>query len=163
MTDPSPEARREFFAWTESLDYEVLRPLSHARGNWELTWDHDALRYRAEDDSFAKDLNDLIDCIATTPRPARYHDNEDVIANYLASEGSNIRKEKGRWVGDDYEQILANGGFSDIDQEQLRIAATGRVCAAIEHGQMSYDQMENGHRKMLASILTIILYHGTEL
>lgn len=145
------------------MDREVLRPLSHARLNWELMWDHDAKRYEPEDDSFAQDLNELIEHIANSPRPDRYHDNEDVVANYLVTEGASIKKEKGRWVGMDYDNILAQGGFDDIDQQHLRLAATGRVCAAIERGQLHYDDMEDGHRKMLAQILTIILYHGTEL
>jgi hypothetical protein len=164
MSDPTPDDRREFFAWSDSLDRAVLRPLSNIKLNWELMWDHDEKRYQPEEGSFAGDLNALIDCISAAPRPDRYHDNEDVVANYLASQpGSTLRKEGGRWKGDDYFSILERGGFRDIDQRQLRLAAVGRVCAAIEHGQRHFDEMEEGHREMLAIIMTIILYHSAEL
>ena len=160
MIEATPERRRAFFAWSDILDHEVLRPLSHIRAAWELTWDHGAQRYEPEEDSFAADVNDLIECIASTPRPARYHDDEDVVANYLASRsGSGVTKVGHRWVGADYFHILEQGGFDDIDQQHLRRAATGRVCAAIERGQPTYDAMEKGHRRMLGEIMTIILYH----
>ncbi|MET3722335.1 hypothetical protein [Sphingomonas trueperi] len=161
MIESTASRRRAFFAWSDLLDHEVLRPLSHIRLNWELMWDHDAKRYKPEEGSFAENLNELIECIAAILRPDRYHDDEDVIANYLASHPqSGVTKRGNRWVGADYFHILERGGFDDIDQQHLRRAATGRVCAAIERGQLEYDQMEEGHRKMLAAILTIILYHS---
>lgn len=161
MMEATADRRRAFFAWSDLLDYEVLRPLSHIRLSWELMWDNDAKRYEPEEDSFAESLNELIERISATARPDRYHDDEDVIANHLASRPqSGVTKRGNRWVGADYFHILEQGGFDDIDQQHLRRAATGRVCAAIERGQLEYDQMEEGHRKMLAAILTIILYHG---
>lgn len=164
MIQATSERRRNFFAWSDLLDREVLRPLSHIRSSWEMAWDHEAKRYEPEEGSFATEMNALIDCVASTPRPDRYHDDEDVVANYLASRPqSTIRKEGNRWVGGDYFQILEQGGFHDIDQHHLRRAATGRVCAAIERGQLTYDDMEEGHRRMLAEILTIILYHSSDL
>ncbi len=162
MIEATPQQRRAFFAWSDRLDHEVLRPLSHIRASWEMMWDHAAQRYEPEDDSFAADMNDVIDCVASTPRPERYHDDENIVANYLASRPqSGVTKVGNRWVGANYSQILEQGGFHDIDQRHLRRAATGRVCAAIERGQLTYDDVEDGHRRMLAEILTIILYYNS--
>ena len=44
---------KRFFANSERLDVEVLRPLSHIRGNWETTWESEAGKYLEEEDSFA--------------------------------------------------------------------------------------------------------------
>lgn len=158
--NPPRETVRKFFARSELIDHDVLRPLAHAKGNWEVSWDAHTQRYEHEEDSFAKYLNLLIDDIAETAVSPRYHDNEDVVAGYLASRpGSKIEKKGGRWIGGDYGWILEQGGFDDIDQGELLTSAIGRVTAALERGQMTYDEMEQGHRLMLADVLTIILYH----
>lgn len=160
LANPSRQAVRDFFAWSLVLDEDVLRPLAHVKGNWEITWDHDTRRYEHEQDSFAKQLNIMVDDIADTAVSPRYHDNEDVIANYLAGRPqSGIVKKDGRWTGASYGWILEQGGFSDIDQSELLTSAIGRVAAAIDRGQLHYDDMEQGHRLMLGDILTIILYH----
>lgn len=49
-----------FFEDSEFLDYEVLRPLSHIRGNWELSRGTDTL-FEPEEDSFAMELSQLIE------------------------------------------------------------------------------------------------------
>jgi hypothetical protein len=157
---PTADEIREFFAWSDRLDHDVLRPLSHIRSNWEALWNHVEQRYEPEDDSFAEDLNVLIDDLATTAPPKRYHDNEDVLANYVIETLKwPIRKEKGRWVGADYYSILEHGGFQDVDQAELLAAASGRIHAAIRSGQTHFDQMEESHQKMLCAVLTIVLYH----
>ena len=103
---------------------------------------------------------DLEGDIAVTAPPVRYHDNEDRLAQYVIDRlGWPIYKENGRWVGADYHVILEQGGFDDIDQAELLTAATGRIYAAIKHGQSHYDDMEQGHQGMLSAVLTIILYH----
>jgi len=56
-----------FFDNSEYLDHEVLRPLSHIKINWELTWNLENKKYDEEEDSFAKLLNNLIDEIINTP------------------------------------------------------------------------------------------------
>jgi hypothetical protein len=158
--NPSRDKVRHFFANSTVLDHDVLRPLSHVKGNWEVSWDAEAGKYEHEEGSFAKYLNVLVEDISDTAISVRYHDNEDVIAGYLASRpGSKIVKHDGRWVGADYGWILEQGGFDDIDQAELLTSAIGRVAAAIERGQVTYDEMEQGHRLMLGDILTIILYH----
>lgn len=157
---PTREEVRAFFAWSDLLDHDVTRPLAHAKGAWELTWDDEAGRYEHEEDSFARYVNAMIDDIADTAISQRYHDNEDVVANYVASKpGSKLVKIGGRWIGAEYGWILEQGGFDDIDQGELLTAAVGRVAAAIDRGQTHYDQMEQGHRLMLGDVLTIILYH----
>ncbi|MCY7398765.1 MAG: hypothetical protein LH466_08025 [Sphingomonas bacterium] len=160
----SPAEVREFFAWSNGiLDTVVLRPLSHITQNWELTWDHDAREYEPEENSFASALNRLIGHISTTLPPKRYHDNEDRLAEFvIASLGWKIRKENGRWVGEDYDFILEQGGSTDWDQIELLNAAAGRVHAAMDRGQMHFDDMEESHRRMLAAIMTIILYHRSD-
>jgi len=73
-----------------------------------------------------------------------------------------IVKVKGRWIGADYASILEQGGFGDIDQQDLVAAVAGRIHAAIRFGQHHFDDMERSHRDMLAAVLTIIFYHRTE-
>jgi hypothetical protein len=105
----------------------------------------------------------MIEDIAITASSKRYHDNEDILAEYVIKHLKwQIRKERGRWVGEDYDVILEQGAFNDLDQAELLTAATGRIYAAFEFGQKHYDEMERSHRRMLAAILSIILYHRAE-
>lgn len=156
-------AIRAFFAWSDRLEHDVLRPLSHVRANWELSWDAKSQRYETEDDSYASDLNDLIDELAQTPPTPRYHDNEDALAEYVIAKLKwPIAKVNGRWIGVHYSSILEQGGFGDIDQQDLLAAAAGRIHAAIRFGQHHFDDMERSHRHMLAAVLSIIFYHRTK-
>ena len=158
-----PNAVRSFFAWSDLLDHGVLRPLSHIHGNWELTWDHESRRYEHEHDSFAEKLNLLIKTLADTQPPSRYYDSEDRLAQYVVEKLKwKIRKQGNRWIGADYESILEQGGFDDIDQAELTLAAAGRIHAALARGQMRFDQMEESHARMLGAVLTIILYHRAD-
>jgi hypothetical protein len=151
---------RDFFAWSDWLDYMVLRPLSHIAGNWEIRWDHSEKRYRPESFSFAEDLNVVIDLVATCPRPLKYHEHEDILAQQVVIQLKwPIQKKGGRWIGADYPSILEQGAFDDLDQQSLITAATGRVHAALDYGQDHFDNMEEGHLYMLAALLSIILYH----
>lgn len=151
---------RDFFAWSDWLDYLVLRPLSHIACNWEARWDHDQNLYCPEASSFAADINAVIELIATCPRPPKYHEHEDSLAIRVVNELKwPIQKKGGRWIGGDYATILEQGAFNDIAQENLIASAAGRVHAAIDHGQKHFDEMEDGHLYMLAALLSIILYH----
>lgn len=47
----------DFFKNSSLLDHMVLRPLSHIKPNWELTWSGN--EYEPEEDSFASLLNTL--------------------------------------------------------------------------------------------------------
>jgi hypothetical protein len=153
-----------FFANSDLLDREVLRPLSHIYGNWELDWNKETNEYMAEEGSYASLLNKLIAEIDSTSPPARYHDNEDRLAEYVREHLKwKIHKEDNRWVGEDYEWIIEQGGFDDLNEQHLIQAAAGRVRAATDHGQKHYDEMEESHRLMLAAVLSIILYHRTPL
>jgi len=159
-----PEHVRGFFARSDFLDHCVLRPLSHIRGNWETTWNREDERYEPEEESFADKLNTLIEEMSRLQPPARYHDHEDALAERLVARYQwPIRKVGARWIGADYASILENG--SPVDggaQADLMLAATGRVHAAIRFGQIHFDEMEESHRTMLASVLTIILYRRSD-
>lgn len=150
---------RNFFAWSTWLDHITLRPLSHIAPNWELIWDHETKRYAPEADSFAEDLNAVIELIAKCPAPSSYHDHEDVIAKRLKDLGWPIQKKGTRWIGADYAVILEKGGFDDFEQKDLISAATGRVYAALHYSQKHFDEMEMGHLNILAAIITIIIYY----
>jgi hypothetical protein len=151
-----------FFANSSFLDSEVLRPLSHILPYWELTWDTDTQTYSEEHGSYAAVLNSLILELQTVSPPARYHDNEDRLAEYVIKNLKwPIRKEGKRWVGADYNSIIEQGCFDDSDQLELVSAAAGRIRAAIDRGQQRFDDMEESHRQMLAAVLSIILYHRT--
>lgn len=149
-----------FFASSDSLDYMVLRPLSHIKSSWELRWLGVNELYMEEEDSFAADLNQLIRDLAATAKTPNYHSHEDQIAEYQLSKGSWQIKKKGRiWIGHDYQSILEQGGFLDENQQDLLAASAGRIEAAISRNQLHFDQMEKNHQKMLAGLLSIILYH----
>lgn len=153
---------KEFFSNSELLDYLVLRPLSHIKGNWEVSWDEGKQEYETEEESYAKLLNHLIEELSRVNPPSRYHDNEDCLAEYVKSNLNwNIKKIGGRWVGEDYAAILEQGGFDDIDEENLILVSAGRIKAAIDRNQIHFDDMEQSHQKMLADVLAIILYHRT--
>ena len=149
-----------FFARSDLLDHVVLRPLSHIHLNWEITWDLASGRYETESDSFAESLNTLIDELAHAKPPKRYHDNEDRLAEYVRDGHLKwpIQKFGNRWVGQDYDLILQQGSFDDIDQQNLVLAAAGRVHAAIDRGQSEFDQMEDSHRQTLGAVLSIIIW-----
>lgn len=154
------ERIREFFSWSEFFDYTVTRQLSHVKSNWELTWDHDDEVYEPEDDSYAELINNLVVELSKLDPPKKYHDNEDRLAEFCKeSLNWNIKKIGNRWVGSDYASILEQGGFRDLDEKNLCLAACGRVKAAIDREQLHFDDMEEFHRKMLADVVVIILYH----
>ena len=157
-TSHPSETLRAFFAQSDCLDYMVLRPLSHIAANWEATWDVD--RYELEIDSFAGDLNEIIEQIAIAPRPARYHDNEDRLAERVVTELKWPIQKKGHlWIGADYQSILEQGAFRDVGQGELAIAAAGRVHMAMDYGQTHFDEMDEAHMTMLAALMTIMIYH----
>lgn len=154
------QAVKAFFAWSDHLDYDVLRPLSHITSNWEASWNFEDERYEPEHNSFAADLNAVIDQIADTPRPDRYHDHEDTLAEaVIRSLNWPIQKKGNRWIGADYESILEQGAFDDLNQRDLAASAAGRVHAALDRDQVHYDAMDQAHAHMLSAVLTVMIYH----
>src|SRR5690606_26531838 len=148
-----------FFGQSDDLDHMALRPLAHIRENWELIWDDETGNYAPESDSFAELLNELMEALDTVTPPAEYHDHEDRLAEYVRDElGWPIEKKGRRWVGADYGHILETGGYADIDELQLTLAAAGRVKAARDRGQLHFDDMEASHQKMLAVVLSVIMF-----
>jgi hypothetical protein len=146
------------------LNQAVLKPLSHISIGWELTWDQPFQKYREENGNYSKLVNRLINELEKVTPPQKYHDNEDTLANYLITRlGWNITKVKGSWTGTDYASILAQGGFRDAEETDLIKAAAGRIRYAINFGQVHFDDMEAGHQKTLAIVMTIILYHRLNL
>jgi len=94
--------------------------------------------------------------------PFQYHRNEDCLAEYVnANLNWNLKNVGGRWVGEEYSVILEQGGFNDINLVNLKLAAAGRIKAAIIRKQLHFDDMEQSHQKILADVLAIILYHQT--
>ncbi|MFT4510815.1 hypothetical protein [Caballeronia sp. 15711] len=135
MKSHSPEKIRDFFARSDSLDRMSLRPLSHIAPNWETQWDFEKRRYRPEPDSFADDLNFVIELLAVCRRPHKYHNLEDALAKQVIRDLKwPIQKKGGRWVGADYRFILEQGAFRDLRQKDLTTAAAGRVHTALDHG-----------------------------
>lgn len=157
---------KNFFAQSEYLDQMVLRPLSHLDLEWELIQGNDG--YLLEEGNLSAHLINLIDVLASTVPPKKYHDNEDRLAEYLVSMGSKIQKKGQYWIGDDYGFVLQQASLAhQLNNEELIFSAAGRVVAAIKHKQYKFDEMEEGHQAMLAAILTILVFnygtwiHGT--
>jgi hypothetical protein len=156
-------AVKTFFRNSDLLDGLALRQLSHVNGNWELTWDESSEQYEPDDDSFAAKVNELVDELETLPPPRKYHDNEDRLAEQVQERlGWKVRKVGGRWVGADYPMMLEQGSFTDFNQRELMLAVAGRIHAAMIRGQMHFDEMDDAHRKMLADVLAIVLYHRAD-
>ena len=154
-----PDKVRRFYAWCDSLDRFVLRPLSHIAPNWEATWSHGLQQYVPEHDSFAQDLNEIIERIAICPRPSAYHSHEDaIIETSIRKSGWPVQKKGNRWITTDYRSLLQSGSFYDLEQLNLIAAAAGRTQAAMDFDQMSYDNMEEGHQYILSAILSLIIY-----
>ena len=150
----------DFFKKSTDLDWMVLKPLSYAYPYWELTWDEETDEYETEEDSLAENLNQLIQEIYQTKPPKKYHDNEDFLAEYVDRNLNwKIKKVGNRWICGDYASLIEQGGFGDIDEKNLVKAAAGRIQSAIKFGQNNFDDMEQGHKKILAYVLAIILYH----
>jgi hypothetical protein len=159
---------KTFFANCEVVDGEILKPLSHIRPYWELSWDKDIDAYRSEDGSFAGMFNALIDELEGVTPPSKYHDNEDALAESVQKNLNwGISKKNGKWVGknggrldpSDYIVTLQQGGFHDFNQENLVIAVAGRIRAAVKRGQLRYRDVEESHRRIIAGVLGNILYH----
>ncbi|MBC7523917.1 MAG: hypothetical protein H7239_05715 [Flavobacterium sp.] len=149
-----------FFYKSHFLDMFVLKPLWMIRGTWDLFWDTDSKRYLVEEDSFGNEINDLISELESISPPENYHDNEDILAEYVDKKLNwGMKKIKKKWIGADYKVILEQGGFGDIDEKNLVLAASGRIHAAIKFGQKHFDEMENGHMIILSNVLSIILFH----
>lgn len=158
----------DFFACSDYLDHEVLRPLSHIRANWEVSWDPVTSRCIPEEDSYAQLLNEVIDELGACVPPLKYHDNEDRLGEHVQRTLNwGIVKKGKRWVGRDgdvlcpgeYVTMLEQGGYKDFDLNDLLLAAAGRIRAAIDRGQSHFDDMEQGHRYLLAGVLACIVYH----
>lgn len=148
-----------FFANSTLLPYLVLRPLSHIRSNWDAMWNPAADEYLEESDSCAAILNGVVGELKKITPPLRYHDNEDRLAEYVRDKLNwQIHKVGLRWVGEDYQLILQQGSFDDVDQKELLLALSGRIKAAVDRGQLHFDDMEDSHQKMLAAVLSVIIW-----
>ncbi|WP_123014868.1 hypothetical protein [Vibrio zhugei] len=77
--------------------------------------------------------------------------------NYPAR-GGFIRKNGCFWEGAQYNSILEQGSFDDHKQKALVLSAAGRIKAALDRKQYHLDEMEEKHKMMLCTILSIILY-----
>lgn len=159
---------RRFFDPSDFMDHEVLRPLSHIRANWELTWDDQTGRYLDEEDSFAWLFGNLIDDLEQAKPPARYHDSEDRLGEEVKQRLNwKIQKRNGIWVNEngarlhpsDYLMLLEQGAFKAAGINDLVEAAAGRIHAAIRRGQVHFDDMERSHQVVLAGVLAAVLYH----
>lgn len=158
----TPRRATLFFANSSYLARDVLRPLSHIMACWELTWDFEREKYLEEEGSYAALLNELLKELEAVSPPARYHDSEDRLAEYVMEHLKwPISKVDSRWVGADYESVMEQGAFHDLNEHDLTLAAAGRIRAARVRGQKHFDHMEPSHRRMLAAVLSIILFRRT--
>jgi hypothetical protein len=140
---------REFFAPSDFMEHEVLRPLSHIRANWELQIDPKTGCYLEEEDSFAALFNALIDELETTHPPTRYHDNEDRLGEHVQKHLNwKIRKSGGTWVNQDgsqlhptdYLALLEQGGFDNqgihnLGREGVKVGKGSSLLLTLNHFQ----------------------------
>ncbi|HEX8522020.1 MAG TPA: hypothetical protein VF669_07165 [Tepidisphaeraceae bacterium] len=159
---------RDFFADSTWIDATVLRPLSHIRFGWEIQWDAKNQQYVPEEGTFGDLLNELIEELDSSTPPIRYHDHEDVLGRRVQRDLKwEVEKRGSRWVHrdgspvgtSDYLALLEQGAFADVGERNLLLAAAGRIKAAMDRGQMHFDDMDERHMWMLAGVLSAILYH----
>lgn len=152
---------KEFFKRSDWLDRYALEPLSHIDPYWELSWDFENDVYLEENgQGFGRIVNQVISEMNTVTPPSYYHDHEDRLAEYVSQHLNwPIQKVGNRWIGQNYEAILEQGGFHDLNEANLILAASGRIRAAIDHGQLHFDQMEESHMRILAGVFAVIVYH----
>ncbi|MEO1100252.1 MAG: hypothetical protein AAFW65_00245, partial [Pseudomonadota bacterium] len=120
-----------------------------------------------EELSFAPVLNTLIDELAKTPSYADYHQfvDDELLASRFAK--AVIHLEGKRWketktneplrpqdIGHYLEQH-ALGGCSLIN---LKKSISSRIRAAQKIGDKNWDELDDGHRKMLAELIVVVLY-----
>lgn len=149
-----------FFQWSDLFDHMVTRQLAHVKSNWELIWDHNNKQYEPEDDSFADMINNFVIELSQIEPPTKYHDNEDRLAEYCKSSLRwDIKKCGNRWIGAPYAVILEQGAYKDINQQELLFSISGRIKAALALNQVHFDDMEDGHQKILANVIAIFLFH----
>lgn len=86
------------------------------------------------------------------------HKHEDNVAFFQSKNWDYIKKNGRFWEGEEYSSILEQGSFNVQGEEELVLAAAGRIKAALSRGQYNLDEMEENHKRMLCCILSIILY-----
>lgn len=151
---------RDFFENSDFLDIMVLKPLSHIRPDWELSWYGSIDEYKPSVDSFAYELQQLIYEIEACVAPDDYHLHEDIVIKSTPQEFNEEVYKQGRlWIGQSYQILLQNGGLFDDDAKNLVMATAGRIAVAKRHGQLHFDQMDFSHQKILAIIMALVLYH----
>jgi len=157
----------KFIGWAICFDEEVTKPLEHIAHNYELTWDHEAQRFEEEELSFAPILNSLIDELAKTSSYADYHQfvDDELLASSFANEviyleGKLWRETKTQEplnpedIGHYLEQHTM-GGYLPVN---LTKSVSSRIRAAQKAGVENWDDLDDGHRKMLAELIVVILY-----
>ena len=156
-----------FIGWTICFDLEVTKPLSHIAPYYELTWDMEAQKFEEEELSFAPVLNSLIDKLAKTSSHTDYHQfvDDELLASRFANEV--IYLEGKRWKNNRTKEPLkpedighyleqhALGGCSLVN---LKKSVSSRIRAAQKAGIKNWDELDDGHRKMLAELIVVILY-----
>lgn len=156
-----------FIGWTICFDLEVTKPLEHIAHNYELTWDHDAQKFEEEELSFAPVLNLLIDELAKTPSYDHYHKfvDDELMASRFANEV--IYLEDKRWresktreplKPEDIGHYLEQHTIGGYIPRNLTKSVSSRIRAAQKAGVNNWDDLDDGHRKMLAELIVVILY-----
>jgi len=152
---------KKFFSGSCDIQSLVLQPLSHIYTCWDISWDINEGKFEEKTRSLGSYLNNLIEHIDSIQAPENYHEYEDQVAEFLTAKdnGWGIKKVGRLWVGAHYHSILEQGGFGDFNQEKLIMSVAGRIKAARSFGQVTFDEMEEGHKNILAFLLANILYH----
>ena len=154
----------EFFYKSELLDYEILRGLSHILPNWEIRWNDNTKFIIIEEDSFWNELNKLfheLDVIFKSNKYIEedYHKYEDILADYVKDNLNwNIDKINWLWNWADYRSIIEYWWFKDLNQEYLILSLYWRIQKSKFYGIYRYDDLDNWHRKMIANLISVIIY-----
>lgn len=158
---------KSFFQNSTDLYTCVLKKICHIKQQFMLEWNETTQKYIGGFNSFANELNSLIEELDLIDVPDYYHDNEDILAEFVRDRlGWNIYKVGRFWKWNDndenksdYYAIIEQGGWYDAEQKNLLEAVAGRIKAAQHFGQTNFNEMEEGHKVMLGYILATILYH----
>ena len=135
----------DFIGFTLSFDDDVTRMLSH----------------------IAPFINILIDELARTPSYSNYHQfmDEELAASQFANKEIFLKNKRWRAMDtklpiehEDIGHYLAQHTLSTFSLNNLTRTVSSRIRAAQKNKVLNWDDLDRGHRKILAEIIMVILY-----
>jgi len=148
------------------FDEHVTKPLEHIAGHWELSWDIDNNQFEEEAGSFSPLINQLINELARTPAHKEYHkfvDADLAASKYAANE---IALQNKKWIDSRTRKPLTPESIGYFLEQtangwslrNIILSIASRIRAAQKAGVKNWDELDDGHKDMLAQLIVVVLY-----